>query len=321
MMNNVIDLIQESIHRNSSIAVVSHKNPDGDSLGSLIAMALSLEKLSENIIFVKPDIIPEDYRFLPGLEKMQQIDDINQEIDLLIVLDSSDPDRLGLNKILIEKSKKIINIDHHISNTNFGDLNIVMAESSSTGEMIFDLLTKADFPINSEIATCIYTAISTDTGRFSYESVSKKTHLIISELYDYGINGYEINKNLYQKRSLSRTKLFVLALSNLEFYKDFKIAIVKVTNDMYLKANAKQDETEGIVEFLRDTDGVEVACLLKELNNGDVKLSIRTKEYVDANKICSSFGGGGHIRASGASSTLTIEETKQVLLQEINKYL
>ena len=320
-MNKAINLIQDSISEDLSIAVVSHKNPDGDSLGSLIAMGLSLDKLSKNVIFVKPDVIPEDYLFLPALEKMIQLDSLNIDIDLLIVLDSSDPDRLGLNKNLLEISKKIINIDHHISNTNFGDLNIVIPESSSTGEIVFELLSKANFPIDTDIATCIYTAISTDTGRFSYQSVTKNTHLIISELYNYGIDGYEINKNLYQNRSLSRTKLFILAVSNLEFYKDGKVAIAKVTKDMYSKTGAKPDETEGIVEFLRDTEGVEVACLLKELKNHDVKLSVRTKEYVDANKICSFFDGGGHLRASGASSTLSIEETEKILLKEINKYL
>ncbi len=320
-MNEVISLIQDSITRSSTIAVVSHKNPDGDSLGSLIAMGLSLDKLNKNVIFVKPDIIPEDYLFLPAIEKMTQIDNIDIEIDLLIVLDSSDPDRLGLNKNLLEISKKIINIDHHISNTNFGNLNIVMPESSSTGEIVFEILSKAQFPIDVDIATCIYTAISTDTGRFSYQSVSKNTHLIVSDLYDYGINGYEINKNLYQNRSLSKTKLFILAVSNLEFYQDGKIAIAKVTKDMYSKTGAKPDETEGIVEFLRDTEGVEVACLLKELKNNDVKISIRTKEYVDANEICSFFDGGGHVRASGASSALSVEETEEVLLKEINKYL
>lgn len=320
-MNKAINLIQDSISEDLSIAVVSHKNPDGDSLGSLIAMGLSLDKLSKNVIFVKPDVIPEDYLFLPALEKMIQLDSLNIDIDLLIVLDSSDPDRLGLNKNLLEISKRIINIDHHISNTNFGDLNIVIPESSSTGEIVFELLSKANFPIDTDIATCIYTAISTDTGRFSYQSVTKNTHLIISELYNYGIDGYEINKNLYQNRSLSRTKLFILAVSNLEFYKDGKVAIAKVTKDMYSKTGAKPDETEGIVEFLRDTEGVEVACLLKELKNHDVKLSVRTKEYVDANKICSFFDGGGHLRASGASSTLSIEETEKILLKEINKYL
>lgn len=320
-MNNVINLIKKSISDELYIGVVSHKNPDGDSLGSLIAMGLSLEKLSKNIIFIKPDAIPEDYLFLPGLEKMQNLEDIDFDIDLLIVLDSSDPDRLGLNKVLIETSKTILNIDHHISNTNFGDLNLVIAESSSTGEIVFNLLSQGKLPIDENIATCIYTAISTDTGRFSYENVSCNTHLVVSELYNYGINAYEINKNLYQKRSLSRTKLFVLAVSNLKFYEDGKVAIAKVNLDMYSKAGANPDETEGIVEFLRDTKGVEVACLLKELKNKDVKVSVRTKDYVDANKICSFFGGGGHIRASGASSSFTIEETEILLIEEINKYI
>lgn len=320
-MNSVIDLIKESINKGLYIGVVSHKNPDGDSLGSTIAMGLSLEKLSKNIVFVKPDIIPQDYYFLPGLDKMQSLEEINVDLDILIILDSSDPDRLGLNKSLIESSKKTINIDHHVSNTSFGDLNLIVGESSSTGEIVFNLLSQGEFPIDSDIASCIYVAISTDTGRFSYENVNENTHLIIAALYKYGINAYEINKNLYQKRSLSRTKLFVLAISNLEFFKDGKIAIVKVSLDMYLKTGAKPDETEGIVEFLRDTEGVEVACLLKELPNKEIKLSIRTKEYVDANKVCSFFGGGGHIRASGASSSYSIEETQRLLLEEINKYI
>ncbi len=320
-MNNVIDLVWDSIDKGLNIGVVSHKNPDGDSLGSLIGLGLSLKKLSDNIIFVRPDIIPQAYDFLPGLINMQKIEDIKVNIDLLIVLDSSDEDRLGLNKSLIETSKKTINIDHHISNSNFADLNLVVSSSSSTGEIVYQVLTRGNFPIDEDIATCIYVAISTDTGRFTYESVSKNTLQIVASLYDYQIKAHEINKNLYQKRSLSTTKLFISAISNLDLYKDGKIAIARVTSDMYLKTGAKPDETEGIVEFLRDTEGVEVACLLKELENKEIKLSLRTKDYVDANKVCSFFGGGGHIRASGASSPYTMVETEKLLLEELNKYI
>ncbi len=318
---NDLDILKSDMEASERIAIVSHKSPDGDNLGSLLAIGLSLEKMGKSVMFVKADIIPEDYLFLPGIERLKPVDGNMEGIDLLFALDSSDPDRLGENKFLIDKSKKVVNIDHHVSNTEFGDINIVLPEFSSTGEILFELMLQMDMPIDREIASLIYVAISTDTGRFTYQGVTGRTHENIAKLYGYGIDAYELNTNLYQRRSLSRTKLFIKAISGMELYNDGRIGVVRVTRSMIDETGTSMDDTEGIVEFVRDTDSIEAACLLKEIDEEVVKLSLRTKNIVDANKVCSSFNGGGHSRASGATVEDTIENVEMRLVEEIKKYL
>lgn len=318
---NDLEILKVEIEASHSIAIVSHNNPDGDNLGSLLAAGLSLEKMGKSVLFVKADIIPEDYMFLPGIEKLSKLDSNIGTIDLLMVLDSSDPDRLGENKILIENSKKVVNIDHHRSNTEFGDINIVLPELSSTGEILFELLRQLDLPVDKDVATLVYVAISTDTGRFSYQGVNGRTHETVARLYDYGIDAYKINTELYQRRSLKRTKLFIRAISEMELYMDNRIGVIKVTGSMLDETGTSMEDTEGIVEFIRDTDSVEAACLLKEIDDKVVKISLRTKKIVDANKVCSIFNGGGHSRASGATVEGNIGNVEKRLIDEISKYL
>ena len=321
MMNSIFNEISKSIEDSKNIAVVSHINPDGDNLGSLLGFGLSLVRFGKNVEFVKSDIIPEDYTFLPGADKLSGYGQSRKYLDLLIVLDSSDPTRLGDNKILLDEAKVVINIDHHVSNSMFGDIKLVDAKASSTGEIVYKLIEYLNLPIDTEIATCLYAAITTDTGRFSYQSVTGETHRIAAKLYDEGIDGYEINKRLYQTRSLKRTRLFSRAMADMELLFDGKAAIIKISRKMLEETGASMEDTEGIVEFLRDTDSVEAACLLKEIDENQVKVSIRTKNTIDANKMCSSFGGGGHIRASGCTISATLDEAAVLLSEEISRHI
>lgn len=320
-MNSCYSDLLRLINNSSSISIVSHINPDGDNLGSLLGFGLSLIAYGKSVDLVEPDIIPEDYRFLPGIEKLSGYGEQRENIDLLIVLDSSDPTRLGDNEHLINSAKVVVNIDHHISNSQFGDLNIIDTKASSTGEIVFIAIEKLKLPMDDKIATCIYTAISTDTGRFSYQSVTQETHRIAAKLYELGIDGYDINRNLYQNRSLKRTRLFAIALSEMKLLFDGRVAVVTVTQKMLEDSGASMEDTEGIVEFLRDTDSVEAACLLKEIKTEVVKASIRTKETIDANAICSAFGGGGHIRASGCTLNADTTEAEKLVVDEISKYI
>lgn len=318
---NKIDLIRKIIGESKKIAVVSHVNPDGDNLGSLLAIGLSLEISGKEVKFVKADTIPDSYMFLPNIEKIEAIEENNNKIDLLIVLDCSDIERLGENKSLIEKSDMVINIDHHISNTEFGDVNIVIPEISSTGEIVYYILEKLNYPINKDIATLIYVAISTDTGRFTYQGVTGKTHNTIAKLYNYGIDSFDINKNLYQNRSLPQTQLFIKSISQMNFHNNKRIGVVKISQKMIDEVDGKSEDSEGIVEFIRDTNSIEAAAVIKEVNNNIVKISLRTKEKIDANLICSAFNGGGHSRASGATVEASLEDAEYKLIAEINKYL
>lgn len=321
MMNSEKTELLKAIENSDSIAVVSHINPDGDNLGSLLGLGMSLVQLGKKVAFIGADIVPEDYKFLPGIEKLSGYGTIIDSLDLLIILDCSDPTRLGENQGLIDDAKIVVNIDHHISNTMFGDIKLVNPKASSTGELVFDIIDELKLPIDEEIATCLYTAITTDTGRFSYQSVTANTHKIAASLYGLGINGYEINKRLYQTRSLKRTRLFSRAMAEMELMFEGKAAIVKISKKMLEESGASMEDTEGIVEFLRDTESVVAACILKEMDENLIKASVRTKDPIDANKVCGSFGGGGHIRASGCIISGTLEEAAAQITDEIKRHI
>lgn len=316
-MNRVVEEAIKLIKTNEEIHLISHTSPDGDSIGSVLALALALKKLGKKINIIKTDEVPSDYLFLPQVDLIKENN--TDQIKLLIALDCSDLGRLGKFKDVNTKSEKIINIDHHVSNSSFGDFNIVDPKAAATGELIFHFIKDLGIEVDNEIATCLYTAISTDTGSFMYDSVTDKTHMIAAELLKKGIDKPNIILNLYGSRSVERTNLFIDCLSTLKMYNDNKIAVVKVTQDMLIKANAKMEDTEGIISFVKDTKGVEVACLLKEHGPEVIKLSLRSKEYVDVAKVCSYFNGGGHIRAAGCTINENIEVAEGLIVQQLIK--
>jgi len=321
MINNIesqVDLGVKKILQSKNIYIASHIQPDGDNLGSILALGMALKKIKEEVFVLKSDSIPSDFLFLPMVEIIQDYE-YNDEIDLFISLDASDEERLGKNKDLIFKAKTVINVDHHISNNNFGHINIVDNNASATGELVYKLINRLNISIDKDIATCIYTAISSDTGSFMYDNTSAETHEITAELIRVGIDKSNININLYQNRSIERTLLFINALKTLNFYCENKVAIIKVTQDMVEKSNAKMDDTEGIVSFIREIASVEVAVLLKEFSEEEIKISMRSKRYIDVAKICNNFGGGGHIRAAGCTINAPINSTEELILNEIKK--
>ena len=321
-MNNPLNILMEEaiqlINRNKNIFISSHVQPDGDSVGSILALAMAVKALdrNKNVRIVTVDDIPSDLLFLPNIEMIKE-QDLNQPVDLFISLDSSDMDRLGIGKEFALKAKKIINIDHHVTNDNFGDINIISSSSGATGEIVFDLIKKMGVEIDKEIATCLYTAISMDTGSFMYSNTTYKTHLIAAELLKTGIDINDININIYQSRSIERTNLFIDSLNKLETFLDNKIGIVTVTQEMLKVHNAKMEDTEGIISFVRGIKPIEVACLLKEVDEKEVKVSLRSKKEVDVSKISSKFNGGGHIRAAGCTIYENIAVAKEMILKEI----
>lgn len=313
LMNDAIQMI----NKYNNIYICSHVQPDGDNIGSTLALAMAIKKLKKNVSIIKVDDIPSDYIFLPHIDMFEE-QEYNDSVDLFISLDSSDLIRLGAGKKFALKAKNIINIDHHITNENFGDINIVSPSSGSTGEIIYRFIKDMKVDIDKDMATCLYTAISTDTGRFMYSNTTYETHLIASELLKIGIDINNININLYQSRTIERTRLFLEALNNLELISENRIALVAVTQDMLQNCNAKMEDTEGIVSFIRNIDSIEVACMLKEMSKEEVKVSLRSKKHVDVSKISIKFGGGGHAKAAGCTLYENIETAKDMLLNEIS---
>lgn len=324
MNNNLDKNIKDGIgliERSENIFLASHINPDGDNLGSMLGLAIALQSIGKNVTILKSDIIPSDFKFLPGSNLIQKYDETQGNIDLFITLDCSDTDRLGDNKKLLEKSNCILNIDHHISNTGFGDVNIVDSTASATGELVYYVIKEMNIELTQEIATNLYTAINTDTGSFKYDSVTSVTHRIVADLLDTGFDKKMINTNLYENMSFTRMKLFIKSLTTLQTFNNDEIAIITVTQDMLKETGATLEDSEGIISFIRKLSTVEAACLLKEIDKEDIKISLRTKNYLDASKICGEFDGGGHKRAAGCTIYKTIEESQKSIVKSIQKHM
>lgn len=309
----IIDLIKES----SSIGILSHISPDGDSLGSSLALYNGLKNSDKDVKIIVDDDIPSTYHFLKSWERIERpIKDY--DFDVVIVLDSGNVERVG-NSDKYLKGSSVINIDHHPSNTNFGQYNIVDSEAAATAEIIYCFLQKLGIEIDKHISECLYTGIVTDTGKFQYSNTTSTTHYIAGNLMKYDINPSKITSLIYQNNSKEKLKLKGEAINNIEFFYDDKISCITITQEVTNRIGAKDDDFDGVVNIARDVSTVEVAIFLREEENGRVKVSLRSKEYIDVNYIAGKFGGGGHKRASGATIQGDIYTLKNDLVEETIK--
>jgi len=303
--------IWNKIKESDNIVLISHVNPDGDALGSSLSMYNILKKMGKNVSIVNMTDLASYLDFLPNYDKVKK--QLPKKIDLMISFDCGSFDRLGIE----EKPNFLINIDHHISNTNYGDINLI-EDAASTSQVVFNILEANNIEIDKDSATCIYTALVTDTGNFQYESVTSEVFRIASELVKCGVEPDFISKMLYERDRLSRLRFLAKALDTLELSLEGKVGIVEVTNELMAKTGAIKDDTDGLVNMVRKLETVEVAIMLREEENGDIKVSLRSKNYVDVSKIAVKYGGGGHIRASGATiSGKSFSEIKDMLIQDI----
>lgn len=289
---------KDYIKQSQNIALISHINPDADNLGSLTALAESLRQLGKNVSPICIDKIPYNLEFLHGIDKLTK--DWNKDFDLLISLDASSMDRFGSAQDIVKKAKKKINIDHHKTNNLDFDLNIVKADYSSTGEVLYEIIKENNLPLNKDIAESIYTAISGDTGSFKYDNVKPQTFKIAAELSEMNIDRNKITNNLYSKNSLEKIKILSLVLKRLTIDKDRKFAYSYILEEDMKALNAAEADIEGAVEFIRDIDQVEVSMILKEHLTG-FKASLRSKSNKDVSVLAQKFDGGGHEKAAGFS--------------------
>lgn len=301
------DQLKKKIEDANVVGIISHKSPDGDNLGSLEAMWGCLKGMDKKVIYISNDDVPADFTFLPSTKARVAIDDIHEPLPLIIALDSSDVHRFGPEgEALFKKAAYTVNIDHHMSNDHYADLNYVSPKATSTGEVLFRIFEAMDIQLTPAMATGLYTAMSTDTGSFQYDSVTGDTHRIIAALYDAGCDHNIMVRSVYQSMSKEKLALHARVLSNLKFMADGKVSIAICRLEDTNVTGAPKDATEGIVEKARNIDGVEMAIFLKEKAD-EVKLSFRSKSYLDCTEFASVFGGGGHIRASGASQRDSLE--------------
>lgn len=301
--SGVLALLQD--HR--SFVLTAHVSPDGDSLGSLLALYEFLVKQGKQVTVILDDTIPHVYRMLPHWEVIRTADEQGAiECDLLVILDASTLDRIG--RVGAITGVPTLNIDHHVSNQGFTDYRWLDADAAATGEMIYRLLREAQEPITREMAINLYTAIATDCGFFRYANTRPATMHIGADLLSYGVEPNTIAESLEQI-SRDTMRLTANVLRNMAFFADGRIAVITVTPDML----AHDESTDELINYPRKVEGVDVAVMLKQKDDHLVKISMRSRT-VDVSRVAMQFGGGGHARAAGCSIQGTIEEAQRQLL-------
>lgn len=313
-----LDNIVEEINKANTIAILTHETTDGDAIGSSLAMYNALKDMGKNPDVIIPEY-PKIFKFLPGAENILE-EPKEGEYDLTIALDCADSKRLSKLIKVFETSKSTISIDHHSMNPMFADINYVDPVSPATCQILVIVLQYLQIKITKEIGTCLLTGIITDTGGFKYAGVSKETFEFVGGLLNLGINVSEIYKKVLQIKTRANFELTRIALNRLEFLEDNKVTFTYITLEEQARFGNEEGAHEGIVEAIRDIEGVEVAIFLREKEEG-FKVSLRSNEYVNVSDICFLFGGGGHTKAAGCKIQGTPEQIKQKLLTIIKKEL
>ena len=296
----IIDRILEGVRDSRTLCVAGHIRPDGDCVGSQLGLTLALQNEGKKVVCWNEDAIPQKYEFLDRGHLFQK-PKRGMEFDCVIATDAASFERLGTVAPCIGDRKLFINIDHHESNTRYADLNWVSAREPSSGELLFRLLKIAKWPITKEIADCLFTAVSTDTGSFQYPSTRPSTYHVAGELVRRGADLAKICDEVYQSYPLSRARLLKHIYSHFHLTHRDQIAYFWLKKADFVRTGAESSDSEGLIDHIRAIAPVVVACVFEELEPELTRISLRSKsEKINVNEIAAQFGGGGHPAAAGA---------------------
>ena len=312
-----IDNIKEEIKKSKKIVILTHETPDGDAVGSSLALYLALKKLNKDVDLIIPKY-SRTFSFLPSANEIKRESD--EKYDLAIALDCATKKRLVGYEEYFETAKSKISIDHHGSNEMFADYNFVNPDAPACTQILILIIKALDIEIDVEIGTCLLTGIITDTGGFQYPGVSAETFEFASFLLSIGVNVSDIYKRVLKVKTRANFELTKLIVDRMEFLEDGKISYTYITLEDEKNVGAEEGDHEGIVEIGRDVEGTEVSIFLRETEKG-YKASLRSNSYVNVSDVCLMFGGGGHVHAAGATMQGTVEQIKEKLLKEIKLQL
>lgn len=320
MNSSVATQMAEELRKAPKVALFSHVSPDGDCIGSMLGIGLALEALGKEVYMYNPDPIPYNLRFLPGVDK------ISSELpspfpSILLFVDCADLQRVKLKREEFPVDSVVLNLDHHISNLGFGNINWVDSKASASGEIAYALIRELNVRLTEDIASNIYTAILTDTGSFKYSNTTSKTHQIAGELIESGINLAAIHHYVFDQTPFAKLELLRRSLNQLQIFADGQLAIMTLSQQDFKETGANESLSEGLIDHARTLEGVEVAALLKESASGAVRVSLRSNSWFDVNKIADYFGGGGHKRAAGCTFEMPLAEAQKHLLETIEEEL
>jgi phosphoesterase RecJ-like protein len=315
-MNKIITHLKAS----ETVLLTTHESPDGDALGSLLAMGLALQRIGKTVVLFNQSPIPAVYRFLPGVEQViDTVDDVTR-FDTAVVLDCGDIGRIGPTAGRIGRIPMVINIDHHITNTGFGGCRLIDVEACSSSEIVYEVLKGLGVDIDRRMATAIYTGILTDTGSFRFANTNSRAFAICAEMATLGVDPYYVAKHVYGTYSLGRIKLLNMALDSIEISNNGKLSLMTLTRKMFEDTDTQPEDVDGIINYAKRIEDVKVAAMIVEHTNGEkapetgvprrYHVSLRSDGSVDVAAIASAHGGGGHPNAAGFGIRSTLAELR-----------
>ncbi|WP_294371497.1 bifunctional oligoribonuclease/PAP phosphatase NrnA [uncultured Clostridium sp.] len=319
-----LSLIKEAILKASRIGLSFHTSPDGDAIGSTLALLNALRYMGKDSYVISRDVISDNFSYILYSEEINgEITEPDKRTDLVIVLDCGNVERISAD--LSNYKGTIINMDHHISNENYGHINFVDSKAAAACEIVYMLIKEFNIDLQQEndnikaIGNGIYTGLVTDTGSFRHSNVTKRTHLIAAELIECGVKNSEIHSSLFDNKPFEKIKLMGTVLSNMELVLDNKVAVLSIPKGLLESFNLPNVDTSDIISMGLGIKGVEVSLLLKEVEEG-TKSSLRSKNDVDVRKVAEIFGGGGHVKAAGLmQKNIDIEKAKENLLKALKE--
>lgn len=318
MSNSSFAEIAKSLEGANEILVASHQRPDGDALGCTIAMALWLRSLGKKVAAWNEDGMPEKFHYLPWHQMVTVPEAAPRAFDAVVVLDNSVRSRLGTVWNGVGAVVEVINIDHHISNQGYGDWNYVDPSAPATGQILYEFFLDRDIEITKDMATCLFAAISTDTGSFQYEGTNQRTFAAVSGLVAAGVDVPGLSRAMYDCFPRRRLDLLRHALNEAKFTCDDRVASFQLSLEKVQELGVVPEDNEGLIDHLRSVEGVVAAVFFEELDGGKVRVSARSKDpKVDVCQICGQFGGGGHPLAAGARIAGTLEEVEKQFLEAV----
>jgi bifunctional oligoribonuclease and PAP phosphatase NrnA len=321
--NGTTDLreVADAVRSHDRFLITTHENPDGDSLGSILAMKLALEQLGKDaVMYLSGETpLPSEYTFmsLDGIRRSLP-DDSSERV--VLALDCANARRIGPDPTMLERAPLVIDIDHHHDNTRFGNINVIVASASSTGEILRDLFEVMEIDLTPDIAEALYIALVTDTGRFQYANTTPKTLRVAAELVEAGANVHRVFQTVYENVAFAKLKLLARALEHARVYEGGRMIVSHLERSDFEAAGAEEPFSEGIIDYLRAVEGAEIAALIREppTQNGPLRrVSLRTRaEEIDVSAIARKSGGGGHPQAAGFSSESSVEEITEFVRRE-----
>jgi phosphoesterase RecJ-like protein len=308
-MNEVIQDIISVIRANSSFLITSHEGPDGDAIGSSLALASFLRKIGKEVCVHLRDQIPELYAFLPGADSVvPHIPD--RDFDAAFVLDVGEFRRAGEEFCTFKRIGTLVNLDHHLGCDNFGDYNLIDSQASATGVLVCRIISAFGYAMDRETALCLYVSIITDTGSFRYSNANPEAFAIAGEMVGYGINAWDVAEKLYENQPRKRLELLAKCLPTLEVLNNGLAASVTITLDMYAVTGEDSELTDGFINYPRSIRGVEVAIFFRQMAEQRYKIGFRSKGKINVAGFAAQLGGGGHHNAAGCTVDGTLDEVK-----------